>query len=67
MPVSRQPVLPGLAAPATVPDGLLRVYSRRKGAPPHPKDAVYVGLGTPWGNEPYRIPRRRLNCPRWDS
>lgn len=31
-----------------------RVYSRRKGAEPAPKDAIYVGRGTVWGN-PWRI------------
>lgn len=27
-----------------------RVYSKRKGAPPPPEGAVYVGRGTVWGN-----------------
>jgi hypothetical protein len=31
-----------------------KVYSRRKGAEPAPKGAVYVGRGTVWGN-PYVI------------
>lgn len=30
----------------------LEIYSRQKGAPAAPSDAVYVGRGTPWGN-PY--------------
>lgn len=33
-----------------------RVYSKRKGAEPPPKDAVYVGRGTRWGN-PFKIGR----------
>lgn len=31
-----------------------RVYSKRKGSPPIPDDAVYVGRPTKWGN-PYVV------------
>lgn len=49
-----------LAQQATVPADSPRVWSKRKGAPPYPKDAVYVGKRTPWGNDAYDIPKHLM-------